>query len=147
MDPIPPLESDDALLVSQFYIALARMRLTAWMPVVAMLVTQVQGLEKHISPDEPSLLRHLANIIDDAELCDSRLRELLLCRRLARLPVFYYRASHQGGVWYPLQESFSNFSARGKPTVWQHWDPDPVPDKVEVWLRKQLRSNAGSTHE
>jgi hypothetical protein len=119
------------------------MRLPAWMPVVAMLVAQVQGLEKHIPPDETSLLRHLAGIIDDAETCDPPLREFLLSRRIARLPVFYYRASHQGGVWRPLEESFSRFSARGKPTVWQHWDPDPVPDKVEAWLRKHLHNNDG----
>lgn len=143
MDHPPPLVSDDAWLASQFYVALARMRLASWMPVVALLVTQVQGLEKHIPPDEPSLLRHLSDIIGDAEKCDARLRELLLCRRLARLPVFYYRASNQAGVWCPLQESFSSFGARGKPTVWQHWDPDPVPDKVEIWLRTHLRNAAG----
>ncbi len=143
MDPTHPLALDDACLASQLYIALARMRLPAWMPVVAMLVAQVQGLEKHIPPDETSLFRHLADIIDDAELCDPRLRELLLSRRMARLPVFYYRASHQGAIWRPLEESFSSFSTRGKPVVWQHWDPDPVPDKVEDWLRKRLRNNDG----
>lgn len=143
MDPTPPLALDDACLASQLYIALARMRLPAWMPVVAMLVAQVQGLEKHMPPDETSLLRYLADIIDDAETCDPRLRELLLSRRIARLPVFYYRASHQGAVWCPLEESFSSFSTRGKPVVWQHWDPDPVPDKVEAWLRKHLHNNDG----
>lgn len=146
MDHSPPLALDDAWLASQFYIALARMRLTSWMPVVALVVAQVQGLEKHMPPDELSLLRHVADIIGDAELCDARLRELLLCRRLARLPVFYYRASNQGGIWRPLEESFSSFSAHGKPTVWQHWDPDPVPEKVEIWLRTHLRNHAEDSH-
>lgn len=140
----PPLVTDDAWLASQFYVALARMRMASWMPVVAILVMQIQGLEKHIPPDEPSLLRQLWDIIVDAEKCDARLRELLLCRRLARLPVFYYRASNHTGVWCPLKEPFNSFGARGKPTVWQHWDPDPLPDKVETWLREHLRNAAGS---
>ncbi|MDX1252267.1 MAG: hypothetical protein IDH49_08500 [Gammaproteobacteria bacterium] len=130
-------------MASRIYIALARMRLTSWMPVVAMLAAHVQGLEKYIPPDEISPLRNLASVIDDAEMCDPRLRELLLSRRLARLPVFYYRASNQVGAWRPLEESFSSFSARGKPAVWQHWDPDPAPEKVEDWLRERLRNNDG----
>lgn len=129
---------DSAKQMSHLYIALTRMNLVSWMPVFATLVHHIEGLERYISPDEPSPLSQLLLVVTDAEQCASPLRDLLLRRRLARLPFFHYRVALEKIYWNPLREPFADFTRHVKPLVWHDWEPWPPPAIVEQWLKRQL---------
>lgn len=125
--------------VTHLYVALNHMGLAPWMPVITTLIHHWHGLERYIPPDEASPVTQLAGVIGDAQKCEPRFRHLLLTRRLARLPVFHYRAADaQGNRWNPLRQAFADFVRDGAPHVWCDWEPWPVPAIVEQWLRRQL---------
>lgn len=128
-----------AMDTTHLYIALNRMGLAPWMPVITTLIHHWHGLERYIPPDEASPLTQLAAVIDDAQKCEPRLRNLLLKRRLARLPVFNYRATDAKGNWWnPLRQAFIDFAHEGTPHVWCDWEPWPSPTIIEQWLQQQL---------
>lgn len=133
------LAAESTNQVAHLYITLNRLGLTYWMPVITTLMHHVQGLERYIPPDEESPLDQLTSVVDDAQRCEQPLRELLLKRRLARLPVFRYRAIDLHGHWWnPLRQPFAEFAHHETPQVWQDWDPWPDPAVIEQWLLQQL---------
>lgn len=138
------LAVNSANKLARLYIDLNQMGLSYWMPAVTTLIHHLQGLERYIPPDEPSPLDQLVLVVTDAQRCDPLLRDLLIKRRLARLPVFYYRATdirpeqHHGHWWDPLQQPFAEFAEGCSPQVWHDWEPWPVPTVVEQWLKRQL---------
>lgn len=136
MDTCAP---DSSNKMAQLYITLNHMGLSKWMPAITTLIHHLQGLERFIPLDEASPLDQLAAVIDDAQRCEPLLRDLLIKRRLARLPVFHYRAIDEHGHWWnPLRKPFADFAHDSAPQVWHDWEPWPAPAVVEQWLLQQL---------
>ncbi|MDH4275709.1 MAG: hypothetical protein OEW08_11760 [Gammaproteobacteria bacterium] len=127
-------------LEGRLYTQLADAGLNAWTPILMTLIAHYNGLGEIIELPQLSPIRQFADVVEAAAASHRELRAVLLRQRLARLPVFYYRAAHltTGECWKPLVEPLCAFTQRGPTRYWQHWLPQPTPAQVEVWLKMKL---------
>jgi len=122
------------LAISVFH-KLITLELSAWLPVITLLLNRVVSIEQLMDEDADRLLFRLEYFFDGEKSRDSDGSDQRLLSILAELPIWYFHVTSNGYHWNPLEEPLQDFTARhGYITVFESPDPRIEPSRVIDWL-------------
>ncbi|MBL3528505.1 MAG: hypothetical protein JMN27_13730 [gamma proteobacterium endosymbiont of Lamellibrachia anaximandri] len=132
---------------------LIELELSDWIPVVAIVLHRLAGIECIMDDNSDISLRRLEIFIQEENTRNPGNREKRLITLLSELPAWCFLATGGARLWNPLDESLHLFKERNGPICFfESPDPKPEPAQVIDWLYKlhhktyaPRRANASSS--
>lgn len=116
---------------------LIELELSDWIPVVAIVLHRLAGIECIMDDHSEIPFRRLETFIQEEKARTSNNREKRLTTLLSELPAWRFLATDGAQLWNPLDEPLHPFKKHNEPIVFfESPDPKPEPAQVIDWLYK-----------
>ena len=116
--------------------------LNHWLPVIVRLLYHTRGIEAVMLNPAEHPVNCIHHLLELSRSMTPAARESWLLNGISHLPAFLWRAENQlGKPWRPLELSLRELECHGGALHFrQENTPEPSPEFVRAWLRKQLRA-------